>query len=52
MKYGIRMTGRKPNGQFYIDSVYILFDNAGAFRRLVKFFYSLVPTVTNPKGRS
>ena len=27
MKYGIRMTGRKPDGQFYIDSVYILFDN-------------------------
>ena len=33
MKYGIRMTGRKPNGQFYIDSVYILFDTLEEARK-------------------
>ena len=29
------MTGRKPNGQFYIDSVYILFDNEEDAKKFV-----------------
>ena len=40
MKYGIRMTGRKPNGQFYIDSVYILFDNEEDARKRLEQIYT------------
>lgn len=40
MKYGIRMTGRKPDGQFYIDSVYIIFDNEEDARNRLERIYT------------